>query len=126
MRSTAEPRCKKFCTYSKSTSMDTDADYAAFSQNTLSSSSPSSPVYHSVGEEAILHQVQMLCSVAVPPTGGTYSPKVTLQESRSTHHIQRAWVHGRPEFSIIRLKNNSIYLKPDESFVYIGRRVSIS
>ena len=26
----------------------------------------------------------------------------------------------RPEFSIIRLKNNSIYLKPDESFVYIG------
>ena len=23
----------------------------------------------------------------------------------------------RPEFSIIRLKNNSIYLKPDESFV---------
>ena len=24
----------------------------------------------------------------------------------------------RPEFSIIRLKNNSIYLKPDESFVY--------
>ena len=25
-----------------------------------------------------------------------------------------------PEFSIIRLKNNSIYLKPDESFVYIG------
>ena len=32
----------------------------------------------------------------------------------------------RPEFSIIRLKNNSIYLKPDESFVYIGGRVSIS
>ena len=31
----------------------------------------------------------------------------------------------RPEFSIIRLKNNSIYLKPDESFVYIGGRVSI-
>ena len=31
-----------------------------------------------------------------------------------------------PEFSIIRLKNNSIYLKPDESFVYIGGRVSIS
>ena len=30
------------------------------------------------------------------------------------------------EFSIIRLKNNSIYLKPDESFVYIGGRVSIS
>ena len=30
----------------------------------------------------------------------------------------------RPEFSIIRLKNNSIYLKPDESFVDIG--VSIS
>ena len=26
----------------------------------------------------------------------------------------------RPEFSIIRLKNNSIYLKPDESFVYTG------
>ena len=26
----------------------------------------------------------------------------------------------RPEFSIIRLKNNSIYLKPDESFVCIG------
>ena len=26
----------------------------------------------------------------------------------------------RPEFSIIRLKNNSIYLKPDESLVYIG------
>ena len=32
----------------------------------------------------------------------------------------------RPEFSIIRLKNNSIYLKPDESFVCIGGRVSIS
>ena len=32
----------------------------------------------------------------------------------------------RPEFSIIRLKNNSIYLKPDESFVYSGGRVSIS
>ena len=32
----------------------------------------------------------------------------------------------RPEFSIIRLKNNSIYLKPDESFVYIGGRVLIS
>ena len=32
----------------------------------------------------------------------------------------------RPEFSIIRLKNNSIYLKPDESLVYIGGRVSIS
>ena len=32
----------------------------------------------------------------------------------------------RPEFSIIRLKNNSIYLKPDESFVYIGGRVSIA
>ena len=32
----------------------------------------------------------------------------------------------RPEFSIIRLKNNSIYLKPGESFVYIGGRVSIS
>ena len=32
----------------------------------------------------------------------------------------------RPEFNIIRLKNNSIYLKPDESFVYIGGRVSIS
>ena len=32
----------------------------------------------------------------------------------------------RPEFSIIRVKNNSIYLKPDESFVYIGGRVSIS
>ena len=32
------------------------------------------------------------------------------------------YFHGRarPEFSIIRLKNNSIYLKPDESFVYIG------
>ena len=27
----------------------------------------------------------------------------------------------RPEFSIIRLKNNSIYLKPDESFVYWGK-----
>ena len=26
----------------------------------------------------------------------------------------------RPEFSIIWLKNNSIHLKPDESFVYIG------
>ena len=26
----------------------------------------------------------------------------------------------RPEFSIIRLKNNSIYLKPDESFVTLG------
>ena len=33
---------------------------------------------------------------------------------------------GRPEFIIIRLKNNSIYLKPDECFVYIGGRVSIS
>ena len=32
----------------------------------------------------------------------------------------------RPEFSIIRLLNNSTYLKPDESFVYIGGRVSIS
>ena len=32
----------------------------------------------------------------------------------------------RPEFSIIRLKHNSIYLKPDESFVYIGGKVSIS
>ena len=32
----------------------------------------------------------------------------------------------RPEFSIIRLKNNSMYLKPDESFVYIGGRGSIS
>ena len=31
----------------------------------------------------------------------------------------------RPEFSIIRLKNNSIYLKPHKSFVYIGGRVSI-
>ena len=30
----------------------------------------------------------------------------------------------RPEFSIIRLKNNSIHLKPDEPFVNIG--VSIS
>ena len=26
----------------------------------------------------------------------------------------------RPEFSIIRSKNSSIYLKPDDSFVYIG------
>ena len=26
----------------------------------------------------------------------------------------------RPEFHVIRLKNNSIYLKPDDSFVYIG------
>ena len=25
-----------------------------------------------------------------------------------------------PEFIIIRLKNNGIYLKPDESFIYIG------
>ena len=32
----------------------------------------------------------------------------------------------RPEFNIIRLKNNSIFLKPDKSFVYIGGRVSIS
>ena len=32
----------------------------------------------------------------------------------------------RPEFSIIRLLNNSIYLKPDESFVHTGGRVSIS
>ena len=32
----------------------------------------------------------------------------------------------RPECSIIRLKNNSIYLKSDESFVHIGGRVSIS
>ena len=32
----------------------------------------------------------------------------------------------RPEFSIIRLKNNSISSKPDESFVYIGGRVLIS
>ena len=32
----------------------------------------------------------------------------------------------RPECSIIRVKNNSIYLKPDESFVHIGGRVSIS
>ena len=32
----------------------------------------------------------------------------------------------RPEFSIIRGKNDSMYLKPDESFVYIGGRVSVS
>ena len=29
----------------------------------------------------------------------------------------------RPEFSIVRLKNNSTYLEPDESFVYNGERV---
>ena len=49
--------------------MDVMQTTRAFSQNTLSSSSPSYPVDHSVRGETILHQFQMLCNVAVPPTG---------------------------------------------------------
>ena len=55
-----------------------------------------------------------------------YEARCNLASPASRKPRQESRNSARPEFSIIRLKNNSIYLKPDESFVYIGGRVSIS